>query len=353
VPGIVAHIGAARTVHMRKHRMAHCDGIGVAKRASRRSINGVYLQSAVPMRYSKTLRRRLCAVLRLSAVLSGFFSTAAISSDLSDLQVSTVTTETSVKDSVRVIIIRRGAAISAPFTLFVDKPLIMSLASGTGECGQGTGGANELALAAGTTNPTLVCVRSAERGRARVVATAIEAGNLVVAQSELMKFDEKSIGSSPVLMTMISAVIGFLFGLGSTWFSAFTEAWRNRQKTRTETQQFIAETFFPEIRANSSFIAKYLHSSSADRQRLATKSLAAPAVTEVFSAARFNAICDYFGALKRPALRESLEAYDGLSRQFNDAGNVLQGVNPDQRDTAKQEAVAVKLSETLGKMGFQ
>jgi hypothetical protein len=270
-----------------------------------------------------------------------------------DLEVMSSAGSARVGESVLVMVTRHAAVSRSSVTVLAESPASMTLVERNGACSSSEAGLHSLIVAADLPNPLVVCLWSAKSVRTRVLVSATGTdGAIHAAQSDAIDFTETSIGNNPVLMALLSATIGFVLGLGSTWYSAFTEAWRNKQKARADTQQFIVETLFPEIREHAKAIETYLTAPPAQRRTLAVKTLAATAGTEAYSQARLSRLSDYFAYLRKKTLQERLSVYDKVANEFNDEADRLNRQVPDARDTSNQDAIATKLRTLLKAMGF-
>lgn len=271
----------------------------------------------------------------------------------SELEVLTSTSEAEPKDSVRAIVARRGQVTHAAITLIVEPPAIVYPAANDQSCKTVTQGSQTLALAANAPDPLVVCLSAPRDGKSRLLATAVGAdGSVQTAQSDTIRFAQKSIGSNPALMALLTAAIGFIFGLGSSWFSAFTETYRNRRKTRAEAEKFLAETFYPEIRNHARAIAQYRSSADAARKNLAANPLPQTAATVAYSDDRFAQLAQYFASLRSQSLKDRLVAYDASTQNFNNEANRLLGTAAVARDTTQQDANAAALQRELTALGF-
>jgi hypothetical protein len=270
-----------------------------------------------------------------------------------DLEVTSSAVSTRIGERVLVMVTRHPAVSHSPVTVLAPAPAAVTLADSGGTCRSAGAGVHRLIVPADQPNPFVVCLWATTPVKTRVLVSAPGSDEVSRGgQSEIIEVAETSIGTNPVFMALLSAIVGFVLGLGSTWYSAFTDAWRNKQKARAETQEFIAETFFPEIRDHARKIYAYLQAKPDQRKLLAGRPLAEAAATEAHSKERLSKLAEYFDSMRKPALRKRLSKYDELINYFNHEAHRLNRMELTARDTAKQAAIAAALHKLHKVMGF-
>lgn len=301
------------------------------------------------------LREWFWSTARFSIVTLIFVPVAVAQNEqIRSLEVVSTASEARMSESVLVLVSRRAAASHASVTLVVGHPATLSPATSDSACAQHASDKSTITWASGALDSEYFCVTSAKSVKTRVVAVAIGSDGISrSAQSDLIQFKSPSVDSNPVFMALLTAAVGFVFGIGSTWFSAFTEAYRNRRKARLEAEEFVTKTYFPEIKGHAKAIQEYLGADN-DRRRdsLCILALALPATAAAFSVEKATSLTSYFASLGRQGIRDDLQKYSQLARDFNDQANVLLGEAPKARNTVEQESIAKELQKMLERMGF-
>ena len=248
------------------------------------------------------------------------------------------------------LVVRRDDAAGKAFSLLAPEGASLWLADADGTCGRSSGQTATLNLPADSANPALVCfsMKTLANG-VRVMAT-LTSGNTVYSATQPFDIGEPpsdSIWDKPGVSVILSALVGFLFGLGSSWFQAWFDTWKESRNARTDAQKFIADSLFPELREHATALAKYLSADPAELQRLCVTNLKVPQITAALSGDRLVGLTSYFASVSRRALKTELDAYDKGLTAFNRWADRLGTAAAGARDPGEQKLVAEKLYRSL------
>jgi hypothetical protein len=156
--------------------------------------------------------------------------------------------------------------------------------------------------------------------------------------------------SNPAVTTLLSAAVGFVFGLASSWFQTWYDAWKQNRVIRRDAQKFIADSLFPELRKNGELLSGYLTATPEERKAKSIIKLSAPKITEGLGAERLVKLSEYFTVISKLELTQTLRNYDRDLTSFNRMADRLSSFRVEERDTAEQMLVAKRLHSYLSTM---
>lgn len=266
------------------------------------------------------------------------------------LELSSTTTRVAPGATALVLVVRRDDAAEKATALRAPDGAGLWLANAEGTCRKPSDLKATLNLAADSPNPALVCfsMKTAATG-VRLVAT-VSAGNSVYAGAQTFDVAEPpsdSVWEKPGFSVILSALVGFLFGIGSNWLQVWFDTWKESRSSRSDAQKFIAETLFPELREHATALAKYLAANAAELQSLCIRNLKVPQITAALSGDRLVGLISYFSSVSKRMLKAELETYDDNLSAFNRWADRLSQDAANARDPAEQKLVAEKLYQAL------
>lgn len=256
---------------------------------------------------------------------------------------------------IMVLLARNGAAKGRPIIVRGPTGSRLWAAPEDGTCNVLPAAAGALLQVAAAAPDTLpLCFSNSVAGiSVQLVATTADAQTALMGVStpiQLAQSPRITFWSNPAVTTILSAAVGFAFGLASSWFQTWYDAWKQNRVVRRDAQKFIAESLFPELRKNGEALSEYLTSSRELRQAKSTTKLSAPKITEALGAGRFVKLSEYFTVISQRELTQTLRAYDKDLSSFNRLADRLAALNAQERDTAEQEVVAKRLHSYLSTM---
>lgn len=159
----------------------------------------------------------------------------------------------------------------------------------------------------------VICLFGERPGAVHVlVRTTTADGDFLVAQSPSIVFepvDDASFWNRPGVSTLLSALIGFVFGLLSTALTTAAAEWRESRATRRETEKWVIDTVLPEIREHAQVALDFERASPANRLTLAVNHLAMANVTAARSGKRVWQLSTYLPSVRGVDLRFLLQDY--------------------------------------------
>lgn len=300
---------------------------------------------------------------RMPAALLGFLvaviwsssSTFAADAAPPALELVASHTKASPRSGVLILVIRRADAIGKPITLRAADGAHLWTASSAGACSGTPQGTALLELPADAANPATVCF-AMDSVTAGVQALATIAAGTTVYSAATQSIDvaepaSDSFWEKPGVSVILSAFVGFVFGLGSAWFQVWFDTWKQAREARASAQQFIASALFPELRDHATALAEYVNADDAKRRTICTRTLKVPKITDALSAGRLAGLSSYFASVSHAQFDADLRAYDENLTAFNRWADRLSQQQPAERQTGEQQLVVVNLRNQL--VGWQ
>lgn len=250
-----------------------------------------------------------------------------------------------------VLVVRRGEAAGKAVSLRAPEGAKLWLADADGTCSTPVGQKAALNLDASAANPALVCfsMKNLAAG-VRVVATVSAGSALYNAATQPFDIAEppsESIWEKPGVSVILSALVGFLFGLGSSWLQVFFDSRKEDRVARSDSQKFIAESLFPELRGHANALAKYLAADPAELQNLCVILLEVPEITAALSGDRVIALASYFDSVSLRFFKAQLREYDTNLDGYNRWADRLKPQTALNRDPGEQKLIATRLYASL------
>jgi len=260
-------------------------------------------------------------------------------------------TKVTPRSGVLILVIRRADAVGKPITLRAADGAHLWSASPDRACSGASQGTALLELPADAANPAPVCF-AMDSVTAGVQALAtIAAGNTVYSAAtqsiDIAEPVSQSFWDKPGVSVILSAFVGFVFGLGSAWFQVWFDTWKQAREAGASAQQFIASALFPELRDHATALAEYVNADDAKRRAICTRTLKVPKITDALSAGRLAGLSSYFASVSHAELDAELRAYDENLTSFNRWADRLSQQQAADRETGEQQLIAGRLRDQL------
>jgi len=202
--------------------------------------------------------------------------------------------------------------------------------------------------------PAVICVRGRSTGTVTILASAHDpSGALQVAKPVTVEITEPvRFWSTTAFATLLSAFVGFVFGLGSTWIGALLDGWKAKRALRVEGEKFMVSAIYPELVDHAKFIRRWQAATSEQRQKQCTESLPQASMTAGLFLRKAKAVASYLPATDPSRVATALTAHDARVMQYNDLAAQLHEQPQASRDASKVEPLITSLTESLDKFGL-
>lgn len=221
--------------------------------------------------------------------------------------------------------------------------------------GPSTSSTSEVVLDSRSPNPSLLCVSTSQPASMRLLAVGQDLDGLTyVESSENIQFVNASElpqwWESAGAKTVLSAAVGFLFGLGANIFSTWFDGWKSKRTVRLNGEQTLISTVYPELMGHAQRLREL--DAIADRlddyHALLLQPLRQRGLTTALFEGQAASVKSYLGSIgstSRPLRR--LTAYDELIQSFNNEVIQLVQTPTDQRNFENCEKLVKRIESAL------
>lgn len=257
---------------------------------------------------------------------------------------------------IQLLLVRRGPGADQGIVVYGPAGSRVWRSDESRVCAQAPDASSTLQIPASGPDVVALCFSMEQAGSAaRLAAVSVTGADVLTAVSDSLEFREAastSIWSTPFMTVALPAVIGFVFGLGSSFFQVWLERWKESRLARAQAEQFVASTLFPELSEHATKLNAFFVATDEDKRKLATQALAVPNVTSALKDPQYSALTQYFDSFSRRSFARELRAYEGTLSRYNHEANVLIRQPSEQRQVAQQEQHASALRSQLQRWGL-
>jgi hypothetical protein len=220
----------------------------------------------------------------------------------------------------------------------------------------GSASSLQLAVAPGTAT-TAICVVGVRAGVVHVlVRAATPTGEALVAQSAGIEFQvpaEASFWERPGVSTLLSALVGFVFGLLSTALTTGVAEWREARASRRKTEKWVIDHVLPEMREHALAMRAFERADRAARLTLSVRHLSMENVAAALAGDVVWRLAAYLPSVRGVDLRFELQEYALALERHNREVDALGGEPAASRDLTRIERSFAELAAFHRRLGLR
>jgi hypothetical protein len=235
----------------------------------------------------------------------------------------------------------------------------IAAAESGGRCAASPAGSDsrlQLSVAPGTT-AAAVCVVGARAGVVHVlVRGATPTGEALVAQSAGIEFEapaEASFWERPGVSTLLSALVGFVFGLLSTALTTGVAEWREARASRRKTEKWVVDSVLPEMREHALATLAFERADRAARLLLSVRHLSMENVVAARAGDIVWRLAAYLPSVRGVDLRFELQEYALALERHNREVDALSGEPAASRNLTRIERSFGELAGFHRRLGLR